>query len=1144
MCVSCGDTFKIHATPKDYDGFVNLHLHTAYSLLDGMSKPEDVIKKVASLKQTSVAVTEHGNVFSAVKVHKLAKEANIKHIYGAEFYVTDDRFVQDKTKKYFHLTVLAKNEQGRRNINKLASLGYLEGFYFKPRIDHSLLRQYSEGLIVMSGCMASEVQQALAGGKIGDGDIEITDANIQNAKEIICMYREIFGRDYYLEVQAHMDYRQQQLNRAIVDLAVELGIEYVATTDSHFVDEEDLELHGIFIQIGTNREAGETYQDTHIMDAVEVTRKLLGSMTTEEAELAVRTSLLIADKCNVSLPLSEPIIPHVDIPEGFADEMSYLKELINKGWKRREIKKRKNVQEYKERLNYEFNSITKMGFEGYFLLVESYVNSVKRRGIARGSSGGSLIAYLLGITEIDPIPYGLYFERFIDVGALDLLESGQITRKELKIPDVDSDFGTSDRDKVVDGIVKKYGEDKFAAIGQFGYIWDKSAVKDVGRVLNIPFSVTNQITQQMGDLTITYMREAGLFSHWFEEYPKLFEYAEKIAGLPKSFGVHPCGKIISVQEIDYYTAIASNDGTIVFQGDMDDTDDLGLVKVDLLGLKSIDVIYDTLEMIGEDYDYINPDKLDFTDENILNLFREGRTDGVFQFESIGMKETLRQVYPDGIEDLGVCNALFRPASMKHIEHYAKRKKGLEKYSYLHPDLELVLKVTKGIMTFQEQLIEIGWIAKMKNPDKIRKATGKKSMSLMTECKAELYEGLGRRGWSKEQLETLWEIMIDFASYSFNKSHAMAYAIIAWQMAKLKHYHPVEFMTALLNSKMGKIEELSHYISECKRMGIKVNVPNINESQGKFTYKNGEIVFGLLAIRGIGEPTVELIEKLRTLHPEPYDSFMEFYDFNLSVSHMSEFAVRVNDLSRNTTASIEGIEMLPTDAIINLIKSGAFGDEKNEMLIQLAESLYTPLKWVEKKTVPSKADFQKAGYPISDDDFADKITRKEIFNKFKYRDYLKKDEVRKQKHIDNFFEKYVGDMETYEFDTMGAYLTISPFDRYIKSIKDFYTYEDGTDKVLVVGTIVSKEVKKASRGGQYAKLKVLTPHGVVNAKAYSNQYSEYKHMLDKGSSVVILAKRSKDEAIVSKMKTFDEWKIIVGRKLAKIKQDEAKGVAVK
>lgn len=1137
MCVTCGDAFKIHVGAKTYDGFVNLHLHTAYSLLDGMSKPEDVIKKVASLYQTAVAVTEHGNVFSAVKVHKLAKKENIKHIYGAEFYITEDRFVQDKTRKYYHLTVLAKDEKGRRNINKLASLGYLEGFYHKPRIDHSLLKKYSEGLIVLSGCMASEVQQALAGGRIGEGDIEITEENKANAKGIIKWYRESFGVDYYLEVQAHTDYRQQKLNRAIVDLAVEMGIQYVATTDSHFVDEDDMELHGIFIQIGTNREAGETYQDTHIMGADEVTRKLLGTMTNEEAELAVRTSLLIADKCNVTLPLSEPIIPHVDIPEEFESQMEYLKDLIQKGWKRREIKKRQDVQKYKERLNYEFRSITKMGFEGYFLLVESYVNSVKRRGIARGSSGGSLIAYLLGITEIDPIPYGLYFERFIDVGALDLLESGAITRKELKIPDVDSDFGAGDRDKVVDGIIKKYGEDKFAAIGQFGYIWDKSAVKDVGRVLNIPYSVTNAMTQQMGDLTITYMREAGLFSHWFEEYPKLFEYAEKIAGLPKSFGVHPCGKIISIQEIDYYTAIASNDGTIVFQGDMDDTDDLGLVKVDILGLKSIDVIYDTLEMIGKDYDYINPDKLDFADKNIIALFREGRTEGVFQFESVGMRETLRQVYPDGIVDLGVCNALFRPASMKHIEHYAKRKKGLEKFSYLHDDLESVLKATNGIMTFQEQLIEIGWIAKMKNPDKIRKATGKKSMALMTECKMELFAGLSKRGWTIEQLETLWEIMIDFASYSFNKSHAMAYAIIAWQMAKLKHYHPVEFMTALLNSKIGKIEQLSHYISECKRMGIKVNVPNINESQGKFTMKDGEIVFGLLAIKGIGEPTVELIEAIRSFHSKSFESLEEFVD---AEGLLVGTAYNIDSYGNHHQV----YDPMPTDALISLIKCGAFGTNKLELLTEHAMKTYTPLKWIPKKGVPAKKDFESKGYKISADDFADKKIRSDVFNSYKLEDYLKKDKDRKQKHINDFFEKYVGDEEYYEFDTMGAYLTISPFDKYIKSIKDFYTYEDGTDKVLLVGTIIKKDVKKSSRGGQFAKLQILTPHGVVQAKAYATQYSEYKHLLDKSQTVVMLTKRNKDEAIVSKVRTFADWTAMIDKKIAWKLQQQKKESVVK
>ncbi|ALA47886.1 putative DNA polymerase III subunit alpha [Brevibacillus phage Sundance] len=1125
MCHSCGNPSKFHVGAKSYDKFVNLHLHTAYSLLDGMSKPEDVIKKVASLNQTAVAVTEHGNVFSAVKVHKLAKKENIKHIYGAEFYITEDRFVKDKDRKYFHLTVLAKNEKGRQNINKLASLGYIEGFYFKPRIDHKILKEYSEGLIVLSGCMASEVQQALAGGKIGDGDIEITENNKANAKRVIKWYRETFGADYYLEVQAHRDYRQQKLNRAIIDLAIELGIEYVATTDSHFVDNEDHELHSIFIQIGTNREAGETYEDTFIMSAKDVYDRLT-SFSVEEREIAIRNSLVIADKCDVRLPLSEPIIPHVPIPDEYDSEMAYLKVLINQGWKRRKINQKPNKEYYNKRLMYEFNAITKMGFEGYFLLVDSYVNSVRRRGIARGSSGGSLIAWLLGITDVDPLKFGLYFERFIDVGALELLESGQITRKELKVPDVDSDFGASDREKVVEFIIERYGADKFASIGQFGFIWDKSAIKDVGRVLNIPYQETNQFTQQLGNMTIEYIREAGLFSEWFEKYPKLFEYAEKLAGLPRSFGVHPCGKIVSIKNKDFYTAVASNDGSIVYQADMDDLEDLGLVKVDLLGLKSIDVIYDTLEMIGKDYEYINPDTLNFDDEKVLALFRTGQTDGVFQFESVGMKETLRQVVPDGIEDLAVCNALFRPASMKHIEHYAKRKKGEEEFEYLHPDLEPILSKTYGILVFQEQLIEIAWLANMKNPDKIRKATAKKKMDLMTECKEELFEGLSKRGWNEWQLNTLWEIMIDFASYSFNKSHAVAYAIIAWQMAKQKVYHPIEFMTALLNSKIGKIEEVSHYISECKRMGIKVDVPNINTSAGEFTIKDAGILFGLLAIKGVGEPTVDLIEDIRKFHKKPFESFVQFYNYMVEMSN--HIIVDINSEGNK----IATLEMLPTDAIINLIKSGAFGSNKDEIIVEFGQMTYTPLKWKPRATVPSKSDFTKAGFIITDEDYKDKELRKQLFNDFKYKEYLKKDEERKLKHLNGFTDKYIGQIEYYEFEAMGTYLTMSPFDSYMKYLKDFYTYENGTDKVLVVGTIIGKDVKKSSRGGQHAKLQVLTPYGVVQVRAYSTQYSEYKNLLNKGETIVVLAKRNKDEAIISKLKTFDEWKQIIDRKRVK------------
>lgn len=634
MCNSCNSDLKVYATPKGYDGFVNLHVHTSYSLLDGMSKPEDLIIRAKDLKQNAIAISEHGNTFSAVKVHKLAEKEGLKHIYAMEAYITEDRFVKDKTKKYYHITILAYNEEGRLNLNKLSSLGYIEGFYSKPRIDHELIEKYKDGLIILSGCLASEVQRAITGGRFDEEDFQIYEEGINEAKTIAKWYQGVFGENYYMEVQAHKDPRQQLVNRAVIDIAKELNIRYVATTDSHYTKEDEKELHDIFIQIGTNREAGETYEDCFIMSAQQVYDRL-PSLTEDEREQAIKESLLIADKCNVKIPLSAPIIPHNKIPSDFTDEVAYLKHLINLGWKDRNIhkKSKEDIKIYKERLAYEFNAIEKMGFEGYFLFVNSYANSVRRRGIARGSGGGSLVAYLLRITNIDPISFNLYFERFIDVSALDDLESGRITKKELKLPDFDLDFSPSERDLVEDGIINIFGQEKYASIGQFGYLWDKSAIKDIGKILDIPYEERNKITQQLGDSTIEFARETGQLKEWFNKYPKLFEYAEKIAGTPKSFGIHPCAKVAFNNDVQWHMPVAKNGDTIVLQGDMHDAEDLGATKTDILGLKSLDIIYDAIDMIDDISDeFINPDTLDYKDEKVLNIYREGKTVGIFQFE--------------------------------------------------------------------------------------------------------------------------------------------------------------------------------------------------------------------------------------------------------------------------------------------------------------------------------------------------------------------------------------------------------------------------------------------------------------------------------------------------------------------------------
>jgi len=856
--------------------FVNLHVHSCYSLLDGMSKVEDIVAKVKKMGQHAFAITEHGNVFSAVKAYKLAKQYSLKHIYGIEFYITKNRFEKDAKNKYNHLTVLAKNEKGRININKLASLGYIEGFYSKPRIDHELLKQHKEGLIVLSGCMASEFQQALAGGKIGDDDVIITEQNIQKAKEVALFYRNIFGEDYYLEIQSHSDHRQQKLNRVIVDIAKELNIPYVVTADSHFLNEDDFELHGVFIQIGQNREAGETYLDGQLQSEEEARRLLKPALTDEEIDEAIINTMIIADKCNVHVPLSPPIIPHVSVPSQFKNEAEYLKYLCEQGWKRRGISKKENVEEYKKRLKYEYDAIVKMGFEGYYLLVESYANTVKRRGIARGSGGGSLVAYLLNIVDIDPVKYGLYFERFIDVGALSLLEEGKITKKELKIPDFDLDFGRLDREVVIESIINRYGEDRFVALGQFQYIWDKTAIKDIGRVLGIPFEVTNEITKTLGDDSLQEAIESGKLTKYVDKYPKLFDYAQKISGLPRSFGVHPCGKAVTIDEPTYYTALAKNDDTIVLQGDMKDAEDLGIVKIDTLGLRTIDVIYDTLELISKDYDYINPQNMNFEDEKVLKVFKEGRTEGIFQFESEGMKSTLRKINPTCLDDLGVANALYRPGSMKFIDEYVKRKNGEVPVQYLHKDLESILNITYGILVYQEQLIEIGRLAKMRNPDLLRKATGKKDAKLLQQVKPELQEGLKCRGWTDEQIEELWNIMLDFAKYSFNKSHAYAYAMIAYITAFLKTYHPTEFICSLLNSYIGdnrqdKFDQIKKIIDEAKLLNISIEMPNLKNINYKCHIENGKIIYGISLIKHLNS---KVADELKEVGSKQFDNFVD------------------------------------------------------------------------------------------------------------------------------------------------------------------------------------------------------------------------------------------------------------------------------
>lgn len=1042
-----------------------IHIHTKYSLLDAIIEPEALVKKCVEQGDKALCVTEHGNVYSNVELYKLCKKYGIKYLYGCEMYICDDVNVKDKNNKYYHLVVIAKNEIGRINLNKLVSESCNYKYFGKPRIDFEMLKEHKDGLIVLSACMAGEIQRYIA------------QKEYQKAKETALKYKAVFGDDYYLEYQSHSEPTQQILNRCVVSFADKLGIKYVVTTDAHYLNKEDQKYHNIFVQIGQAREAGEVYNDCYVQSDEEIL-EICKSTTREENLKAIQNTNEIADKCNVELPLSAPIMPHVPIPDDCKSELDYLKQLCIKGWYAKHINEKPNKDEYKKRLAYEINAIEKMGFEGYFLLVDSYCNSVKRRGIARGSAGGSLVCYLTNITDIDPIEFGLYFERFIDVGALELLAQGKITKKQLKIPDVDSDFGKADREKVLEFVIDKYGKDRVVSLGSFQYIWAKSAIKDIGRVLNIPFEITNAMTAQLNDETIGDALELGLLDSYKNKYPELFEYAKHLAGLPKSFSAHPCGKVIAMDDVVYYNAVDINDdGLVILQGDMHTADDLGLIKADFLGLRTIDVIYDTLGMIGKDYEYIAPHNLNFNDEKVLKNFRDGFTSGIFQFESPGMQGTLKKIECNSIFDLTVANALYRPGSMKYIDNYANRRKGAEEYEFLHSDLEPILKDSYGIIVFQEQLIEIGRLANLSNPDELRKATAKKKAELLDKIKPELFHGLSNRNWTQEQLDSLWESMLDFAKYSFNKSHAAAYAIIAYICMYLKTYHPREFMCSWINSVSNNIDKISECIIEAKRLKIPVYLGKYNDcSSTTVIYKDG-IMMGTNTFRGCNKQVATDLMSLGTIK----GSFIDVLD-----------AINDKHLSIDTT-------QLKT--VIGLNYFSDFGN--NQYLLSLYQ-IYNGIKEKSKTILPAFRSCKQisknkilsyAQYGISD------LLIKKYAHKETAKQYSEIDNIGLLNELATNYLKNnsMGYREQIKFDlkVLNYTLTISnASDKDLWIVIGFKTYKDITKPYLLLHNVVTgDELKTKITKASVYKKNPIGMFSMIHVNQFVEEFKRKRQLVD-------------------------------------------------
>lgn len=910
--------------------FVHLHNHTFHSVLDGLTKINDLVDKVKELGMEAAAVTDHGTMSGILDYYKTAKKAGIKPIIGIETYVaTRSRFDRDpgKDKQRFHLTVLAMNNTGFHNLMKLSTRANLEGMYYKPRIDHDLLEELNEGLIVLSGCASGEIGVAL---KEDDYD---------RARDIAKWYKSILGDRYYLELQDHGHSKsnthwdvQEKINEGLIKLSKELDIEMVVTCDGHYLTHEYQDAHEILLCVGTGSYLSDEKRmslkdfELHLTDP----RDIIDHWGEEFPEV-IRNTKKIADRCDVEIELGRILIPKYPLPDG-ENEHSYLLRLTYQGLLQRYNGASKEEaekldpdeiipqlsEEVRERAKMELGVMGNMGYEGYFLIVQDFINWGKSQGIVfgpgRGSAAGSIIAYALNITDLDPLKYGLLFERFLNPD-------------RISMPDIDVDIQDTRRDEVIEYCAKKYGEDHVSNIATFGKMFGRMAVRDVARVLEVPYAESDRLAKLVPPpnqgrhipLSVSIKEDADLRNE-YENNPtakEVLDYAIQLEGTIRSHGVHACGVVIAPDTlVNYIPLEMAQKGVVATQFPMGEVEELGLLKMDFLGLSNLTIINNAMRIIRKAYKKeINLSELPLDDKKTYELFQRGDTTGVFQLESAGMKRYLRGLKPTTFEDIIAMVALYRPGPMQFIDSFIRRKHGEEEITYLHPGMKNSLKNTYGILVYQEQFMQISkeWCGFTGGQaDTLRKAVGKKKIDLMKKVKPEFVEGAIKVGGAtKEIAETFWTQLEEFANYCFNKSHAACYGLIAYWTAYLKAHYPDAFMAALMTSDHDDTDRLAIEITECKHMGISVLSPDVNESFVEFAVVPDEnkIRFGMSAVKGVGVGAVE--EVLRAREDGPFTS-------------VEDFARRVSTSKFNRKAWE------------SLIKSGAFDDmgDRSDLLFNL------------------------------------------------------------------------------------------------------------------------------------------------------------------------------------------------------------------
>ena len=910
--------------------FVHLHNHTFHSVLDGLTKIHDLVDKVKELGMEAAAVTDHGTMSGILDYYKTAKKAGIKPIIGIETYVaTRSRFDRDpgKDKQRFHLTVLAMNNTGFHNLMKLSTRANLEGMYYKPRIDHELLEELNEGLIVLSGCASGEIGVAL---KEDDYD---------RARDIAKWYKSILGDRYYLELQDHGHSKsnthwdvQAKINEGLIKLSKELDIEMVVTCDGHYLTHEYQDAHEILLCVGTGSYLSDEKRmslkdfELHLTDP----RDIIDHWGEEFPEV-IRNTKKIADRCDVEIELGRILIPKYPLPDG-ENEHSYLLRLTYQGLLQRYNGASKEEaekldpdeiipqlsEEVRERAKMELGVMGNMGYEGYFLIVQDFINWGKSQGIVfgpgRGSAAGSIIAYALNITDLDPLKYGLLFERFLNPD-------------RISMPDIDVDIQDTRRDEVIEYCAKKYGEDHVSNIATFGKMFGRMAVRDVARVLEVPYAESDRLAKLVPPpnqgrhipLSVSIKEDADLRNE-YENNPtakEVLDYAIQLEGTIRSHGVHACGVVIAPDTlVNYIPLEMAQKGVVATQFPMGEVEELGLLKMDFLGLSNLTIINNAMRIIRKAYKKeINLSELPLDDKKTYELFQRGDTTGVFQLESAGMKRYLRGLKPTTFEDIIAMVALYRPGPMQFIDSFIRRKHGEEEITYLHSGMKNSLKNTYGILVYQEQFMQISkeWCGFTGGQaDTLRKAVGKKKIDLMKKVKPEFVEGAVKVGGAtKEIAETFWTQLEEFANYCFNKSHAACYGLIAYWTAYLKAHYPDAFMAALMTSDHDDTDRLAIEITECKHMGISVLSPDVNESFVEFAVVPNEnkIRFGMSAVKGVGVGAVE--EVLRAREDGPFTS-------------VEDFARRVSTSKFNRKAWE------------SLIKSGAFDDmgDRSDLLFNL------------------------------------------------------------------------------------------------------------------------------------------------------------------------------------------------------------------